>query len=353
LSIFKQSIVARYGNRYPFFHFDIFAGSGWNSEAECIGSPVAFVREASAQGIVNFRAHFCDINQSACGALLNHREIGWDERCFIHHGDNSGLVLAIPDLIRAAGDDPAEAIGTVVVDPNGCDVPIEDLAMLNRLAPKLDVILNVGATSFKRVRKYKENHGHDDAIDLRFLMDRIGKAHWQIREPQGRNQWTLLVGRNGVRAGSHRALGFHDVESDYGQHLFNVCNLTPEELPRAAGQTDMFGYPAPAPPSRAPARRVPKPQLSAVAPQDIPRDRLKFLDYYGDYLKHPVFRAIRAYAMRRDGDACQSCGKAASQVHHWRDEPDRYPKPWGTFDTATNIKAICHECHCEEHGKER
>ena len=35
-----------------------------------------------------------------------------------------------------------------------------------------------------------------------------------------------------------------------------------------------------------------------------------------------------------------------TEVHHVR-----YP-PWGTFDTVDNLLAVCHECHCEAHGKE-
>jgi hypothetical protein len=42
------------------------------------------------------------------------------------------------------------------------------------------------------------------------------------------------------------------------------------------------------------------------------------------------------------------CGKPATEVHHWRDYP-----PWGMFDMPSNLKPICHECHCREHGKEK
>jgi hypothetical protein len=28
----------------------------------------------------------------------------------------------------------------------------------------------------------------------------------------------------------------------------------------------------------------------------------------------------------------------------------RYP-PWGSFDVPENMIAVCHQCHCEIHGK--
>lgn len=68
---------------------------------------------------------------------------------------------------------------------------------------------------------------------------------------------------------------------------------------------------------------------------------------YAEYLRHPTFRAIRAQAMHRAGNVCEVCHAApATEVHH-----TAYPK-WGTFETnADNLIAICHPCHCTEHGK--
>ena len=44
---------------------------------------------------------------------------------------------------------------------------------------------------------------------------------------------------------------------------------------------------------------------------------------------------------------CERCKqRPVTEVHHLR-----YP-PWGTFDVVDNLQAICHECHCEIHGKE-
>lgn len=67
---------------------------------------------------------------------------------------------------------------------------------------------------------------------------------------------------------------------------------------------------------------------------------------YDDYLGHPFFKAARAVAMRRAGWRCEECRvTVATEVHHLR-----YP-PWGTFDLPSNLKAVCHECHCKIEGK--
>lgn len=66
---------------------------------------------------------------------------------------------------------------------------------------------------------------------------------------------------------------------------------------------------------------------------------------YREYLKHPVFLAARAVAMRRANSRCD-CGAPASEVHHLR-----YP-PWRMFDVPSNLEPICHACHCREHGKD-
>lgn len=67
---------------------------------------------------------------------------------------------------------------------------------------------------------------------------------------------------------------------------------------------------------------------------------------YSEYLRHPVFRIVRAVAMRRAKGVCEKCGKAsASEVHHLK-----YPV-WGAFDGPSNLLAVCHNCHSAEHHK--
>ena len=68
---------------------------------------------------------------------------------------------------------------------------------------------------------------------------------------------------------------------------------------------------------------------------------------YSEYLQHPRYRSVRAEALKRAGGVCEHCkARPVTEVHHLQ-----YP-PWGTFDTVDNLLAVCHECHCEIHGKD-
>lgn len=226
-------IFSKFADRYTYFHFDINAGTGWNVAANCIGSPVAFTRTATQQGIHRFAGYFCDIDPDACRALLAHSEIGADPRCTVFHGDNRGLVPAIPDLIRRRRENPLHAIGTILIDPNGCDIPLDELSRVNVESPKLDFIVNWNSTAFKR------NRMANGTTDLRAAVEKMGKRHWLIRKPTSMHQFTLLVGRN-IKVGNHAALGFHDLDTDLGRSIFDHCNLTVAELARLSHQDDLF-----------------------------------------------------------------------------------------------------------------
>lgn len=69
---------------------------------------------------------------------------------------------------------------------------------------------------------------------------------------------------------------------------------------------------------------------------------------YGEYLTHPNYKRVRQMAIDRSGGLCEQCKqRPVTEVHHIQ-----YPE-WGTFEKdATYLLALCHECHCEVHGKE-
>ena len=233
LRIFKATVQgkARFGiDRFRYFHFDLNAGGGFNTEANCIGSPVAFMRAAHAQQIDRVAVHLCDWDEAAIRSLLANPEIGQDERCRIHHGDNRGLVPAIPNILRMYGEKPQFAIGSVLADPNGTDIPVEELAALSTLAPRLDFIINVNATAFKRCQRGGE---------IPDLIQQLNKKHWLIRRPTSRHHFTLLVGRN-IPTGDHAALGFFNLSTDIGQHLLRQASLNRTQIEARNTQLDAF-----------------------------------------------------------------------------------------------------------------
>jgi hypothetical protein len=86
--------------------------------------------------------------------------------------------------------------------------------------------------------------------------------------------------------------------------------------------------------------------FSPASKHRLKTEPLSFRYYkdYDAYLRHPVFLAARAVAMRMAEYRC-SCGAPATEVHH-----RQYP-PWGTFDLPSNLEPVCHSCHCRLEGK--
>jgi hypothetical protein len=71
-----------------------------------------------------------------------------------------------------------------------------------------------------------------------------------------------------------------------------------------------------------------------------------YSNYSDEYLRHPLYRIARAAAMRRARYICEDCTTArATETHHVH-----YPA-WGAFDTPSNLRAVCHDCHCIAEGK--
>lgn len=156
---------------------------------------------------------------------MRRNEVRQNQNCFLFHGDNASLVPAIPNIISHY-DCPEKAMGMVLSDPNGANIPLDALALLTLTCPRLDVVLNWNSTQFKR------NRGvfGDDRPTMKEALDRLDKAHWLIRQPIGRWQWTLLIGRN-IKIGEHPALGFYHLDSPKGQAIFNRCNYVKGDAP--------------------------------------------------------------------------------------------------------------------------
>lgn len=219
LSINLRIFKSKYKSWATYQHFDLNAGSGMNDQVDCIGSPLAFIQSVDALGISNYRAYFTDIDYDTIEKLHAYPEMK-RKNCFLFHGDNRSFIYAIPDLIRLTDKRPEYAIGSVLVDPNGSEVNIEELAWLSVKCPRLDFIINWNSVIFKRLQGA---HG-----TLCGSIKSLNKKHWLIREPTGGHQFILIIGRN-ARIGEHPAMGFYHLNSDRGQEIFHTCNLSKAE----------------------------------------------------------------------------------------------------------------------------
>lgn len=212
LKIFK----AKFGDRFPYWHFDINCGCGINEKIGCIGSPLAFLRAVEASGLRKYFAGFCDIDEHQLQKLMARDLVRDNAQCFAFHGKNASLVEAIPDII-AKVENPKRAVGMVLSDPNGFEVPLDELSELSRQCPGIDMAIHWNT----RIRRLYRGQGWE-FVDIDEAIKLMGKRYWLIREPRGAHQWTVLIGRN-IKTGDHKTLGYFHLDSEKGQDIMRRC----------------------------------------------------------------------------------------------------------------------------------
>jgi hypothetical protein len=220
----------------PYFHFDLNAGCGINAIANSIGSPLAFMRAVADAGHGRAVPHFVDRDGDALRTLMARAEMH-NANALFFHGDNASFIDLIPALIEWRGERPAYALGSVLCDPNGADIPFDALAALFARCPRLDVIVNWAAATHKRVRCHP--HLSHDGPRIDDLPRLFGKRHWLVRQPSSPYQFTLLIGRN-VETDGYAPLGFYKRTSAIGEAIVARCDLTRSEWATAPGQMGLF-----------------------------------------------------------------------------------------------------------------
>lgn len=199
-----------------YFHFDLNCGKGWNSDLECPGSPMVFFEEADRVGkqVVGV---FVDRDVESIKRLVTLQEVR-RTNAFCVAGDNADFVQCIPHIIRSFGENPKYAIGTVLCDPNGTDIPFAGLASVFRQCPRLDVIINWNAIAIKRERGAKLALKRQPPPRIECLPKLFGKRYWHIRHKAGVHQFSILIGRN-MKANDYKRLGFYCMDSPQGKSI--------------------------------------------------------------------------------------------------------------------------------------
>lgn len=238
-SLFRQSLLIsrKYSLMpWPYWHIDLNAGSGWNSEVECEGSPVIFARTAREVGRC-CRANFCDNGPAQIEALRPRlAEVGWPNNWtdhLIEVAENDVFLFTVARLITAE-EKPQFAVGSVLSDPNGpSGLPVGSLAAFAKLFPRIDVIININASCFARIRGCKENPTTpaNRAIAAKYLelyevIKMIDRPHWHVlnnRRATGfGDRFLILVGRT-LNRKKPPTPDFVSLESIAGQEI--VCDL--------------------------------------------------------------------------------------------------------------------------------
>ncbi len=158
--------------------------------------------------------------------------------CFVFNGDNASLIDAFPSIVSTF-ENPKFAMGMVLSDPNGAEIPLNKLEWLSKETPRIDFCLNWNSTQFKRNRGAFGDH----RPTMEEAISRLNKKHWLIRQPMGRWQWTLLIGRN-MPISEHQALGFYHLDSTKGQDIFRRCNFVKgidPGYPKSSHQDNLWG----------------------------------------------------------------------------------------------------------------
>lgn len=291
-----------------YLFFDMNAGPGYTEEYGD-GSPLIFLQEAHKHDIP-YEAAFFEKEPELRTALDTNIKARTNRNGWSIMGPHEEME---PDFFRAWHDlyeamERKKWFGMLYHDPNG--FPSFDI--VKRFAASecfqfMDVMIYLSATTVKRCKEQGKGRLSEHLFG-------INKKYWLIREPIGPHQWTFLVGTNWKDFPKFVDLRFKPLDSTAGQRIFDRLDLTAGEL----------------------ANTKPKPARRSVEYRS-----------YREYLAHPKFKAIRAQVFDRANGVCEKCGeRTPTEPHHLK-----YP-PWGTWDVPENLIAVCHQCHCELHGKE-
>ncbi|HOT98926.1 MAG TPA: three-Cys-motif partner protein TcmP [bacterium] len=307
INIVKSILKKRSYSLPCYYYYDINAGPGIYNNGE-IGSPLVFVQEAE-RARINYQAVFIEIKDDSYNRLLS--LFGDNPHVKIYHGDNQEILpLLIPNT-----KDRQWRYGMIYTDPNGIfnDKAIADF--VNRECfSATDVLINCPASAIKRsinCCKCKDDRRLEDRLR------QINKKYWIVKDPQNsRWQWTHIMLTNWPNHPEFSQINMYRHNSQAGKAIFAKLNNTNKEL------ASLTNY--------------------GLFEQGWAT--------YNDYLKSDEFSQVRKAVFARSKGMCDICkNNQATEPHHIA------YSHWyaGEVDALENLVAVCHQCHCRIHGKEK
>lgn len=214
-----------------FYYLDLNPGPGIVGGHE--GSPIIFLRTALSLGLP-FRAFFFEKDEASVYRLREAAERAcppserWRVRVVL--GDHGYTVAA--KMATDLAELPKKWVyGLAYADPNGMiDLPLEPMASLAERFPQMDQLVNISATTYKRVRLAGQ-HPRYLLGDLK----KIKKSVAMVREPVGRWQWTMVFLTNWAKAPEYKRAGFWRIDTPEGRDIVDRVNFSKSE--REAGRT--------------------------------------------------------------------------------------------------------------------
>jgi hypothetical protein len=255
LPVIQAAVVAR--NRAwadnTLLYIDGMAGCGVNNHGEesVPGSPVIMGDVLNdlhrCDRLHGLRTRLCAVEKSLlhwtelCGVLETRRESwgAWREWALdvpgpLRGGVGRALGGIINDRLARTGRRPI--YGLLFLDPQKPSDLTEDLGAIANVfgepAVKMDLLLNVASTQWKRTSRA---NGTPSLTDV---MDAMARKTWMISKPtrvpccrdrSNAFRWHMLIGTNGPIS-DWRKEGFYDVGSVRGEQLMREATMTKEEL---------------------------------------------------------------------------------------------------------------------------
>jgi hypothetical protein len=310
-----KAILAKQRRPLPYLFADLHGGPGNlprpNGAGTFLGSPLITLDELVGAQLPYQTWHFehdIIVADRLAQAIPGHDQLGraqvWSEP----------FEQGVPRLLERLGRQPWR-YGLIYSDPISDPIPVDALNLIAKQLLRVDLLAYVSATNqYKRANANGQGHGRRLADDILA----VDKAQVLIRKPHRAEQYTFILWSNWVSYPDWKKEGFYKLDSPQGREILEVLDCTKKELHAR--------------------RNTPLPGLEPPPPYAT----------YEEYLRHPRFLAVKAQVFERAGGICERCGlQPATDPHHLV-----YP-PWGTFDVPENLVAVCHDCHCRAHGKER
>jgi three-Cys-motif partner protein len=222
----SQAVINKHQMIYPsnYHYIELTAGKGFSPKGEK-GSPIAFIEVAEGMNIsIPYNIDFFECEPTNIDDLeknlkLEKQKQGWKKSNWAFHCGK------YQDEIRNLLEFQTDELGLVFVDHSG-DLPdFPTLELITKLRPKMEILIYLPSTNIKRTYLYTEKR-------LKDYLDSIGKKHWLIRKPitRDKHKWTFLLGTNASNLfKTYKAIDFYKLESEKGQEIFRILNLTSKE----------------------------------------------------------------------------------------------------------------------------
>lgn len=206
-----------------YYYFDLNAGPGLTHDYA--GSPAIFLQEASKYPSMKVHATLIEVRKDNTEALAKVlAPYHSSTRIFdIRHGDHNDV---LPEYFVGQRK---KRLGLVYTDPTGSIPPFDLLAEMSKVScyAKTDFLISCAATTIKRARGCSVCHQNKHLV---YFLGAIDKQYWNVREPLGRHQWTLLIGSNWNAYPTFKHLGFYSASSEKGKAILERLNYSSKEL---------------------------------------------------------------------------------------------------------------------------